>query len=252
MGRKTILLIVAVVIAALGATLVFLYVQGVNQRATADQKPVQVLVATAQINQGESVKDAQAAGKFALKAMPGSSVLAGALTTTDPISTLVALAPIYPGEQIISAKFGDVGQASPLAIPTKAMAISVQLDDPSRVAGFVQPGSKVAIFATCTTTGSSSSSSSSAGSGQFTKLMLPSVEVLGTGATTTTTSTTTTTTGTQTTASIPQTILTLSVEQTQAQKVILGSKTCQLSFALLTPKSVAKPGTATTSGNLFK
>ena len=37
MGRRSVLLIVAVVIAALGAAMVFLYVQGINDRAVADQ-----------------------------------------------------------------------------------------------------------------------------------------------------------------------------------------------------------------------
>jgi pilus assembly protein CpaB len=46
MGRRTMLLVAAFVVAALGTTLVFLYVNGVNDRAVADQKQVRVLVAT--------------------------------------------------------------------------------------------------------------------------------------------------------------------------------------------------------------
>ena len=66
MKRLIGVLIAAVVVAALGAALVFLYVQGVDDRAQADAQPVQVLTAVAQIEAGESVKDAQAAGKFEL------------------------------------------------------------------------------------------------------------------------------------------------------------------------------------------
>ena len=41
MGRRTLLMIAAIVIAALGAGMIFLYVQGINDRAQADQEPRQ-------------------------------------------------------------------------------------------------------------------------------------------------------------------------------------------------------------------
>ena len=49
MGRRTVLLIVAALIAALGSAMVFLYVRGADDRATEAQAPVQVLKAVAQI-----------------------------------------------------------------------------------------------------------------------------------------------------------------------------------------------------------
>ena len=47
-----------------------------------------------------------------------------------------------PDEQIVADKFGANAAevSSPLGIPDKAMAISVNLTDPDRVAGFVNPG----------------------------------------------------------------------------------------------------------------
>ena len=54
MGRRTVLLIVAALIAALGAGMVFLYVRGADSRAEAGQSPVQVLKAVAQIDPGET------------------------------------------------------------------------------------------------------------------------------------------------------------------------------------------------------
>jgi pilus assembly protein CpaB len=64
MPRRAILLIVAVVIAALGATLVFLYVRGVEAKADEEREVVQVLGATETISAGESAVDAIAAGKI--------------------------------------------------------------------------------------------------------------------------------------------------------------------------------------------
>src|SRR4028119_494121 len=99
MARKSILATVAVVIAAVGALLVFMYARGADARASADVAVQQVLVTTAQIKTGEKVEDAIAAGKFELTEMPATAVLPGALTVTDGIADQAASAPLPPGEQ---------------------------------------------------------------------------------------------------------------------------------------------------------
>ena len=240
MGRKVILLVVAIVIAAVGATLVMLYVQGINSRALADQDPVKVLTVTSTIGVGETVTAAQQAGKLELTEMPSASVLDGALTSTASIQDEVALSSIYPGEQILTEKFGNVAdaQTSGLTIPKDNLAISVQLDDPARVAGFVTPGAHVAIFYSTL--------------GGFTRVLLPDVEVIGVGQTTVLSTTTTATSGTQTTEEIPKTILTVGVDQFQADKVIFASKNGELSFALLPPGTKVKSDPGVTVSNLFK
>ena len=59
MARRSILLCVAFVIAALGTAMVILYVQGIEARATEGQALVEVLTATDVIKGGESVADAR-------------------------------------------------------------------------------------------------------------------------------------------------------------------------------------------------
>lgn len=54
MERRKILLVVATVVAALGATLVFLYAQGAENRAVAQFQTVEVLSAAQRIERGES------------------------------------------------------------------------------------------------------------------------------------------------------------------------------------------------------
>ena len=82
MGRRTVLLIVAALIAALGTGMVFLYVRGADNRAEATRQPVQVLKAVAQINPGETLAAAQAAGKIELGNVPRAQVLAGAVNSS--------------------------------------------------------------------------------------------------------------------------------------------------------------------------
>ena len=147
MARRSILLSVAFAIAALGTAMIILYVQGVDARATEGQQRVEVLTATDVIEVGESVADAQAAGKLEKTDVVRDDMVEGALSSTASIDEQVALDTIYPGQQIIGQQFGDPGSEETLTIPDDKLAVSVELTDPARVAGFVNPGSWVAIFA---------------------------------------------------------------------------------------------------------
>lgn len=247
MGRKTITLIAAVVVAALGAGLVFLYVQGVDKRAQADASPVQVLTAVEQIEQGESVKDAQAAGKLQLTEVPGTAVLPGALSDTETIAEGVALSPVYQGEQIIASRFGEVGSSTRITIPDKQMAVSVELGDPERVAGFVSPGSRVAIFATTGPTCNTGDESTE----MRTQLLLDDVQVVAVGQTGMSATTTKSGEGEETVEAIPTTILTVALEQADSEKVILAKQISCLNLALLTDKSDVSASDGTTIDTLF-
>ena len=66
-GRRTALLIAALVVAALGTTGVFFYVNGVDRRAEAGVRVDDVLVATAPIAPGTTAQAAQEAGGMELR-----------------------------------------------------------------------------------------------------------------------------------------------------------------------------------------
>ena len=124
--------------------------------------------------------------------------------------------------------------------------MSLNLDDPARVAGFVQPGSNVVVFLT-----TRERSGASTGQ-QTTRVLLPSVEVIATGATTVVTKTTTSGDTAQT-EQLPKALLTLAVDQEQAQKIVFAQSQGPVTFGLLDPDSptinVEDPGT--TADNLF-
>jgi pilus assembly protein CpaB len=242
MGRRTVLLIVAALIAALGAGMVFLYVRGADNRAEASQQPVQVLKAVSVTNPGETMADAQAAGKIQLGTVPRAQVLTGAVNSASGLENKVALSAIYPKEQIITAKFGSPGEQSTLTIPDGDIAISVTLSDTGRVAGFVNPGASVAIFATST----------DPRSGETLRLLMPKVQVIAVGATTVVSTTTTDAAGAQTTEQLPKTLFTLAVDQDEAERIMYASKTGELTFALLNDKSKVKSGPGVSSTNLFR
>jgi pilus assembly protein CpaB len=247
MGRRTIVMIVAFVIAAFGATLIFLYVQGVDSRALANAEPVEVLIATAPIDAGEEVSAAAAAGKLELTEVAGNSVLDGALTSTDTIDGQVALAPLYTGEQVIAEKFGDMAAQSRITIPDKMLAVSVELTNPQRVAGFVSPGSKVAIF----TTPVAGVLPEEGEAEPQVRLLLTDVQVVGVGQTGMASDADPETSEGEVVDPVDTTILTVALSQTDAERLVLADTQGELAFALLTDDSEVAPSEGTGVGGLF-
>lgn len=243
MGRRTILLIVAALVAVVGSGMVFLYVKGADDRAMELQEPVKVLKAVAQIEPGETLNDASAAGKIQLLEVPMEQRLEGAMTSIGDSGELVALTRIFPNEQITASKFGSPGEQDTLIMPPGKFAVSVSLSDTGRVSGFVSPGSEVALFLTGPTGPNGE---------EGTRVLIPEVQVVAVGQTTMTTSTTTTTEGDQTTESLPLTLFTLAVDQSEAEKVMYASSHGELSFGLLNKDSKVKPTYGVTQQNLFR
>lgn len=249
MARRSLLLTVAVLIALVGTSLIVLYVQGIDARATADQELVEVLQATDVIDAGEDVAAALEAGKFEKTEVRRADLVDGALTSTSSIADLVAVGTIYPGEQILAKKFGNMGDAGTLVIPDDKLAVSVELTDPERVAGFVNPGSEVAIFVSADPVLYKPDGKEQK-LPQYTGLLLPKVEVVGVGTTSMAAKTTKSEEGEQT-EQVARTILTVAVDQKQAEKLIFADRNGDISFALLTGDSQVTDGAGVRAVNIM-
>lgn len=245
MDRRRILLVVAAVIAALGTLLVFLYVRGADDRANQKFHAVKVLKAVKQINVGETVESAQAAGKIEESTVGEGERLPDALDSLAPIQGQIAQTNIFVGEQIVASKFGATPASSnALTVPDGKIAVSINLTDTARVAGFVNPGDKVAIFM---------NSNGGAGLGSFTRLLLTDIEVIAVGTTTVVSTTRTDSSGAQTTEQLPRTLFTLGVTQQQAEKIMFATGSGELAFAKIgkdAKLAAADPGA--NADNLFK
>jgi pilus assembly protein CpaB len=135
--------------------------------------------------------------------------------------------------------------------------MSVQLGDPQRVAGFVTPGSTIAIFTYGNTAASGAGGTAPTTTIPGVRLLLTDVDVIAVGPTTTVQSSGTT--GQAQNQQVPTAILTVAVSQAEAQKIILasgqvgGSPYAGLYLALQTKDSkVTTAFPPTTSANLFK
>jgi pilus assembly protein CpaB len=238
-GRRAALLIAAVIVAAIGTSLIYLYVKSADDRAMADVTPVKVLVARSKVAAGTPVTDAAANGAFVLQSVPRSAAVSGVVPNIDPIQGKVALTTIFPGQQILRQMFG-VGAAatSPFAaLPKATMAVSFSFADPNRVAGFVQPGSKVAVFVT-----------GQDKNGDYTRILLPSAQVVAVGPTTVQPATSS---GSANKEQVPRALLTLALSQGQAEKMIFAASKGTLYLGLLTDGSQVGPSPGANERNLF-
>jgi pilus assembly protein CpaB len=231
MGRRTVLLLAAVLVAAIGAGLVLIYVHDVNQKVKAREAPEQILVAKKVIPAGTTGAAASAEGDLEFLKVAREAVAPGALATIDPVANLVTLAPIYPGEQILSLKFGKQGASSLLTIPTAGtVALSISLSGPAGVNGFIAPGSQVAVFLTA---------------GGATKLILPRISVIAVGSRTLVPSS-----GQATGTNQQSDVVTFGVTAAQAQTLIYAQSAGSLYLTLLTANSSVPSLPPTTATNV--
>lgn len=254
MNRRSVLLLLATVVALVGALLVFLYVRSADSRAQAQYDTVKVLKVVQQIEPGETIDAAAGSGKLSLEAVPVKDVVPGAVDSIESLKGSVAITTIYIGEQILPDKFGTNVETSALAIPKGMQAISVELTDPDRVAGFVSPGSYVALYHVPAVT--DSTTGGGAGPEDRIQLLLKKVLVLGVGSTSTTTKKTTVAAdGAQTTSETPQTVLTLAVSQEDAEKILFVEDEVvdhgEVAFALISEDTDLSYGKGTSWDNLY-
>jgi pilus assembly protein CpaB len=241
MERRRLLILGAAILAVLGVALVLVYARGADQRAEARFGGVKVLVASERLAPGETVAAAEEAGKITTTTVARGDLLDGAVRSLAELEGDVALVPVYPGEQLIAPKFGKAGDAlATLPIPPGQMAVSVELTDAARVSGFLEPGSEVAVFLNGTSLDTTQ---------PFTRLLLPRVTVLGVGSSAPETAPDEEDGDTE---EVDPTLLTIAVDQRDAQKVLYASATGELAFALLNGDSEVAPGRGVTSQNLFR
>jgi pilus assembly protein CpaB len=199
-----------------------------------------VIVAAAQIPAGTTGAVVAQSGLAIVQSVPQRNLPPGALTNLGSVDKKQLASDVYPGEVLIAAKFTDASQArtGALAIPDDKLAVSVQLDDPQRVAGFVVPGSQVAVFYT---------PNNQEGDTSQTGVILPRSLVIAVGPSTLQANGATGA-GTQ---AAPTAILTLALNQRQAEMLVLAQQTGTLYLGLLSDKSDVKVGAPTTTAKLY-
>jgi pilus assembly protein CpaB len=148
MSRRTIALVAAIVLAAVATIALLSYVQGIEDRTLKDQEPVTVFKAKDAIPAGVSAEAAQSQGLIETVSVPQVVRPFTAITTLDEISGKVAQVVIPAGEILITDRWVAPGQAGGgLSVPQKKVAMSIEVDIPPGVAGFIRQNDRISVVA---------------------------------------------------------------------------------------------------------
>jgi pilus assembly protein CpaB len=238
----------------------------------AGQKAVRVLVVLKKIPAGTTGEAITKGGYTELVTMPAVTVPADALGGIDAALTGLAVTVDQQPRQLLLRGAFDAPAVSSggLPVPDGMFAVSVSMRVSAQVAGYVQPGSTVAVFDTFTVAeGKGPGGRVPAGDGlanshdylQATRLLLPKVQVLAIGGRGTpgaqvgpqpapSHSAGATSGGQQ--ADTTAVLVTVAVTQDQAQRLVHSTQTGSLYLALLGNGAEAKPGPGTDNYSLFR
>jgi pilus assembly protein CpaB len=260
--RRILTIVLAIALAVIGTGAVLVYAKGADQRAIAGQQAVSVFVATQQIPAGTSAKAALDNGMLARQKLPASSVPADAVRSlSSDLQPLVASANIAPGELLLRPMLVTaVATTSGVAIPAGMMAVTLALCVPEAVARYVYPGSEVAVFDTYVKSGTASAQwtcgskplEANDKTKIITRIVLTRVKVLSVAEAApvsaaggvTSTAFGQGSTGTADQANQNQVLVTLAVDQNDAERVINLGQSGLPYLTLLTKSSVTGPDQA--------
>lgn len=263
MTRRILTIIAAIVLAVIGTGAVMLYIKQADQRALAGQKAVSVLVATQQVPAGTTAGAALRDGFLQAQKLPSESVPADAIRSIGPAISGLVLSGNLPSGQLLLRPMlvTKTVAATGLAIPTGKVALTVQMCLAKAVAGYVRPGSQIAVFNTffkgkqgAVTVNCTGDSWQSGAKQIHTRLVLTNVSVLAVGSasagTVGPTGTTTTTTGifsqgnsssSSSSSNTTTLMVTVAVSQADAERLILLAEAGIPYMALVTESSGTKP-----------
>jgi pilus assembly protein CpaB len=149
MARRTVAVLIAIVLALAAAGLVWWYASSVRQEAEKEEGNVAVLIASEDIPQRTTGEAAVEQNLVEMAEVPERLVAPGALTTEAALQGGVFTAAVAKGQQIVSSQLGAQEEASlSFRIKSGMRAISVPIDRVRGVGGLLTSGDKVDVIAT--------------------------------------------------------------------------------------------------------
>jgi pilus assembly protein CpaB len=245
---KTIAVVLALLLAAAATIAIFLYVQGIEERAFEDAELVEVFVAQGPIEAGTTAGEAGDAGLIARDTAPRGNVPVGAITQLEQIDGLVAVDRILTGEILLRERWGSQEDVSvAFEIPEGFEAIAVEVGIPPGVAGYIRAGDRVSLIATveapgATTTDDEGNVTQQAGELRS-QYLLQAIEVLAVGQRTVQAE------GEQ--APQGSVLMTVALEPEDAERLVFAINNASLYFTLLPEDAEAQDTPGRTLDDLF-
>jgi pilus assembly protein CpaB len=167
MGRRTLLLIASILVAALGTSLLWLYVQGAESRAQEGQALVPALFLRSDAPADTKAENLQSV--VVQKNVP-ADVAEGAVTSLAQVQGTVLRDNAVGGQLLLRSMFGTVSSG----VGSQRAFVSISIADPDRTPAMLKVGDEVAVYAR-----------TNRGSGTpTTQLVAPRVKVMSLGSST--------------------------------------------------------------------
>jgi pilus assembly protein CpaB len=263
MNRRIGLIALALVLAVVGTLAVYSYAHNADKRAVEKTRSATVLYAQKAIPVGTTWGQAVKNGYFKSESIPVDSAPSSALPNTDASVPLdyVATSDIGAGQIAVREMFGErQAQTGILAIPEGMQAVTVLVPSNADVAGFVQNGSEVAVYATFQVAAPAGAAGKNgtfggANAGEpklvVTKLVVPRVSVIATsqGAPSDLNGPKDSSNSNNSTATI---MVTLALNQKDSERLILAQETGHVYLTLLSRDSITNVDGGTLNVGIFK
>lgn len=143
--NRSILIIIAFVLAAVATAAIYFYVQGVQDEAQGGGL-VSVIVSTVDIPAGTDLDDLIEQGSFAARDIPEDDLVAGAVVELSQLQGAIASTPILIGEQIPIARVSGALPGGSLGIPEGLQAVAVSLTSEQAVGNVIAQGDRVVVY----------------------------------------------------------------------------------------------------------
>lgn len=168
MNRRWIVPVTALTLAVLTTFAVLSYVRGIQRQAAVKPQPIE----TEEVVFAKSLIGARTVvglDALELRTIPTAAVHPQAARELADVAGRVAMAPVYPDEQVLTTKFAPAGVNPGLtySLAKDKRAMTIAVNEVIGVAGFLFPGDRVDVVGTVTLD-----------SEAFSKVVLQDVEVL--------------------------------------------------------------------------
>jgi Flp pilus assembly protein CpaB len=160
--QTLILVVIGVILFISGSAIAYASVQGASKHASGANvvAPVSTsaVVAKTNIPAGTTGQAMVSGGLVAIELIPTKSYVATDLGSLSGLSDEVLTAPITKGQAISSTQL--TASTSSISLPTGMDGVTVTLTGTNGLAGYLQPGSRVDVYANVTKVSTASSASS--------------------------------------------------------------------------------------------
>jgi len=225
-GRRVVIAGVAIAFALVAGVGANFYVSEADKRAQKNEDLVEAFVAGSDIPKGTTGQQAVGSGLIVKEQVRRANRPETALPDTSSIATQVASTDIPKGQYILTGGFVDQSKAAPgLADLSSGMqAISIAIDDVRGVAGFVQPGDRVNIlhYSKLRTPPNAAADANTAQA--QTSFLAQNIRVMAVGHQAVNSVPSTTAPGAAAPAATSSGLLTLEVNATDAEKIVMASQ----------------------------